>query len=499
MIHCLKEYAARLKDDGLLACSCEYPETAVRGLTYDSRNVSEGTLFVCKGAHFKVEYLHSAVKDGAVAYVSEADYGAAIPCLKVSDIRRAMVSLAEIFYDNAPSRLTIAGITGTKGKSTTTYYVKSILDRFLGRECAVFSSIDNYDGIEREESHLTTQEAMEIHRRCANAVRSGISHLVMEVSSQALKYGRTEGIKFAVGAFLNIGTDHISPIEHADFDDYFSSKLKIFSQCGTAVVNRACEHAEKILARAEKDCGNVVTFGIPGSNFYAEDVAPSREGISFTLVHNGGRYPVSLCMTGLFNVENALCAAAVCRSLGVPFDVITEGLAHATAPGRMEVFTSLDGKKTVIVDYAHNRLSFDALYSSASREYPGCEIIGVFGCPGMKALGRRRELPESAAAYASYVIVTEEDSGEEPFEKIAADVASALEKTGCPFCVTEDREQAVKKAILESGDRVVVLLTGKGRETRMKRGTLYIDTPSDVDFTLKYLGQYDNEVNGEKS
>ena len=498
MVHSLKEFAARLEKDGYLVREREYDDVPVLGLTYDSRQVSAGTLFVCKGAHFRTEYLQSALNLGAVAYVSETDYGLPVPCLRVTDVRKAMVSLAEVFYDNAPSKLTIIGITGTKGKSTTTYYVKAILDRFCGRECAVFSSIDNYDGIEREESHLTTQEAMEIHRRCANALKSGITHLVMEVSSQALKYDRVSGMRFAAGAFLNIGTDHISPIEHADFDDYFKSKLKIFSQCDTAVVNTSCEHGHEILDRAVSDCRSVLTFGKPGDDFYAENIVPSPDGISFDVVSGGRKYPMSICMTGLFNVQNALCACALCRAVGVPFETISLGLAGATAPGRMEVFSSLDGRKTVIVDYAHNRLSFDALYSSAAKEYTGKKIVGVFGCPGKKALGRRSELPESAAPYASRLIITEEDSGEEPFGEIAADIAAASKKAGCPYYVIEDREQAVKKAVFDCGDDVVILLTGKGRETRMKRGTAYIDTPSDVDYTLKYLEEY-NRSNGEKS
>lgn len=496
MIYGINEYKKILRDKNLLVRDCPTENILVKGLTYDNRSAGEGTLFVCKGAHFKTEYLIDAVKRGAIAYVSETEYGTQAPCLLVSDVRKAMVYLAELFYGNAPSKLVTVGLTGTKGKSTTAYYIKSVLDIFCGRECAILSSIDNYDGIEREESHLTTPEAMELHRHCANALKSGISHLIMEVSSQALKYDRVLDMNFDVAAFLNIGLDHISGIEHSDFEDYFSSKLKIFLSCKNAVVNRSCDYADRILSTAVGSGTNVVTFGrTPDCDYYPENIVSSPNGIKFEVVCGEGRFPLSICMTGLFNVDNALCATAVCRLLGVPFDTIGKGLKNATTPGRMEVFSSNDGNKIVNVDYAHNKMSFDALYSSTAEEYPGHKIVGIFGCPGGKAFGRRRDLPLSAAAYSSKIIITEEDSGEEPFSSIAADLEKNLKETSCPYEIIEDREEAIRQAILFSGEKVVVLLTGKGRETRMKRGTLYVDTPSDVDFTLKYLDLY----NGEKS
>ena len=242
--HTLKEYADALTRAGLLTATTLTPaaENAVIDcLSYDTRSLHGTSLFLCKGAHFKAEYLSAALAQGAAAYVAEKPYPVDAPQLLVSDIRYAMVVLGQLFYDHVTDKLTSVGITGTKGKSTTAYYVRSILNDWLTSEgkppCAILSSIDNYDGVITEESHITTPEVLELYQHFQNAYDSGISHLVMEVSSQALKVGRVRGMTFDVGAFLNIGTDHISPIEHPDFADYYASKLKLFDSCRVGCVN----------------------------------------------------------------------------------------------------------------------------------------------------------------------------------------------------------------------------------------------------------------------
>ena len=237
-VHTLKEYIGALRDADILSGSTIPEELLPRGiecLTYDTRALGANALFICKGAHFKEEYLRDALSRGAIAYVAERQHDTDAPCILVSDIRYSLVVLGQLFYDHVTDKLTSVGITGTKGKSTTAYYVRYILNDWLRAEnkpeCAILSSIDNYDGKGTEESHITTPEVLELYQHFENAYESGISHLVMEASSQALKYGRVRGITFDVGAFLNIGSDHISPIEHPDFEDYFASKLKIFDSC----------------------------------------------------------------------------------------------------------------------------------------------------------------------------------------------------------------------------------------------------------------------------
>ena len=243
-VHTLREYVDALRDAGILVESTVSDELAAREihcLTYDTRALSEDALFICKGAHFKEEYLCDALSRGAIAYVAEKKHNVDAPCLLVNDIRYSLVVLGQLFYNHVTDKLTSVGITGTKGKSTTAYYVRYILNDWLRAqsmpECAILSSIDNYDGKSTEESHITTPEVLELYQHFENAYESGISHLVMEASSQALKYGRVRGITYDVAAFLNIGSDHISPIEHPDFEDYFNSKLKIFDSCRFGCVN----------------------------------------------------------------------------------------------------------------------------------------------------------------------------------------------------------------------------------------------------------------------
>ena len=202
-----------------------------------------------------------------------------------------------------------------------------------------------------------------------------------------------------------------------------------------------------------------------------------------------------LCITmpGLFNVSNALAAVAMSYVLGIPEKYVASGLEKARAGGRMQIYKSRDERVIAIVDYAHNKMSFEALFNSVKVEFPGRKIIAVFGCPGGKAFLRRHDLAVAADENCDYIIITEEDSGEEPFNNIAKDIASNIEK--CDYSVTEDRGEAIRRAILDANDDIkVILITGKGEETRQKRGTQYIDCPSDVEYTLKYLEEYDNAV-----
>ena len=498
--HSLKEYIEALKEAGLLV-SCTVgdclQEKKIDCLSYDTRTLSGTSLFLCKGAHFKPEYLAEALKKGAAAYVSEREFPVEAPHILVRDIRYAMVVLGQLFYNHVTEKLVSVGITGTKGKSTTAYYLRAVLNEWLRAEgkpeCAILSSINNYDGVVREESHLTTPEVLDLYQHFENAVESGISYLVMEVSSQALKYGRVRGMHFSVGAWLNIGNDHISAIEHPTFEDYFSSKLKLFDLCSCGCVNTDAEHAEEALARARKAGCRVLTFGShPTDDICCEKIEKREDGTYFTVRSEQYNGEFSLTMPGIFNVSNALAAMAMSAALGVPEKYVRAGLRTARAGGRMQVYRSRDKEVTVIVDYAHNAMSFEALYRSTEVEYPDAKKISVFGCPGKKALQRRKDLGELSGKHCSYVYITEEDSGEEPFEKIAADIEKYV---ACPHTVLEDRAECIRRAILEQEGKRVILLTGKGEETRMKRGNEYVETPSDVDYTLRWLREYDEKRN----
>ena len=207
------------------------------------------------------------------------------------------------------------------------------------------------------------------------------------------------------------------------------------------------------------------------------------EDILFTVKTPRFQRELRLTMPGLFNVENALAAVAVCEGLNIPESAVYLGLMRARVPGRMEVYSNADSSITAIVDYAHNRMSFETLFQSTQREYPGRRIVSLFGCPGKKALDRRKDLGEIAGKYAELVVVTEEDSGEEDTLSICNEIAGHVRETGCACLVEPNRGEAIRKAVFScEGQSSVLLLTGKGAETRQKRGTEYIDVPSDVEY-----------------
>ena len=501
MKHTLSDYTALLEQRGLLAAPvpAELDQSApVELVSYDSRDVAPGTLFIRKGAHFKAEFLKTAQDKGAIAYVSEApDPESSLPCLQVKDMRLAIAPLADLFFDHPSGKLKAIGLTGTKGKSSTAYYLKSILDEYMAEkgapESGVISSIDTYDGLERFESHITTPDALDLQRHFDHAVRAGLEYLTMEVSSQALKYHRSLCTSFAAACFLNIGYDHISPIEHSDFEDYFSSKLRIFQQAAVNCVNLDCDHAGRILAAAQAAGNPVYTFSQrdPETDIYASQVRKRGEDILFQVRTRRYDREFRLTMPGLFNVENALAAIAVCEGLQIPQRHIYAGLEKARVPGRMEVYANADGTVAAIVDYAHNRMSFETLFHSVQAEYPGRRIVAVFGCPGLKALDRRRDLGEIAGKHSDLVILTEEDSGEEDTLSICRQIASYVAEQGCGYIIEPNRGEAIRRAVLGCGSPSVLLITGKGRETRQKRGREYIDVPSDVEYVGSFLQEYD--------
>ena len=499
-LHTLGEHIQLLQKHGLLAdsaVSIPQPERTVALVSCDSQHVIPDTLFICKGAHFKEQYLQDAVNKGAVAYIAAAPYAnVAAPCIRVTDVRHAMAVLADFYYNHPSHNLNVVGITGTKGKSSTSYYLKYIFDEFMaatgGKESGVLGSIDTYDGVERFESHLTTPEPLDLERHFSNAAGAGLDYMTMEVSSQALKYDRVYGVEFAAACFLNIGYDHISPIEHPDFEDYFQSKLRIFEQASVGCVNLDMDRADEVLAAA-KACPRVITFSQKNTSatVFADQVRKNGNDILFRVKTPRYLRKFRLTMPGLFNVENALAAIAVCEALGIPEQYIYVGLQKARVPGRMEVYSNSDDKVIAIVDYAHNRLSFEKLFESTRTEYPGRRIVTVFGCPGKKALDRRRDLGEISGKYSDMVFLTEEDSGEEDTEEICRQIAVHVEAQGCQYSIQPDRGEAIRQAILSCEEPTVILITGKGAETRQKRGIEYIDCPSDVDYTKDYLHEYD--------
>ncbi|MBQ9317067.1 MAG: UDP-N-acetylmuramoyl-L-alanyl-D-glutamate--2,6-diaminopimelate ligase [Atopobiaceae bacterium] len=468
--------------------------TSVSGVDCDSRVAAPGHIFVCKGAAFKPAYLASAVDKGAVAYLCDETLAPAlaaacpnVPALVATDLRRAMAVASAVAWGRPDQHIGVLGITGTKGKSTVAYMLRHILDGDeSGSGCGIMGSIDTYDGIEGFESVNTTPEAPDLWRHLANTRAAGLPYMVMEVSSQALKYDRVVNLDIDVACFLNIGRDHISPVEHPSFEDYFESKLRIFDQARVAVVSLDMDHASEVLARAAR-CERVVTFSVAddaaqrGADVWASDIRSEGGGIAFTVHSARGEREMRVSMPGLFNVDNALAAIAMCEAIGVADERIVAGLAHVRVPGRMELLQTADPRVCALVDYAHNKLSYQRFFSSVSKEFAGRKVIALFGAPGDKAQERRRELPEEASRWADLIIYTEEDPAHERVEDICAELAANTPE-GQAYEVICDRPAAIARAAevaFAAPEGAVVCLLAKGDETRQHEGDRFVPCETD--------------------
>lgn len=490
---------ALLRNEGLvLSHMLNQAETSeITGLSFDNRTIKQGEVFVCKGTAFRMQYLDLAIQAGASVYLSETVWKDDFPYIQVSDIRLAMAALAKAFYGEDAQSLRKIGITGTKGKSTVASFLNAILDDYHQAICgvptALISSILVYDGTVKEDAKLTTPEAMDLWRYLANAGKNGLDYAVCEVSSQALKYHRTKGVDFDVAVFLNIGEDHISDMEHSDFNDYFSSKLSIFQSSKVAVINSSSDHFDEVVLAAQDAGCEIVTFGfLPTDTLYCTGFSHRENGAAFEAKWKEDvllSYEISL--SGSYNVENALAALAVSKVFDVPYCYAKSGLLSAVAKGRGVRLSTRDKKITVIVDYAHNKMSMNALFSYATEAFPGQKIVSVFGAPGQKAKNRRADMGQAAAAFCDHVIITEDDPAGEELADICQEIADTVAKSGTPYDIVYQREDAIQKAFLLLEDGGVLLLCGKGAETSQKRKKGAEPYEGDEFFARKEIEIYD--------
>lgn len=500
----IKQAVELLEQDGLLVgydCPPQLLEHRFSHLSYSSADVTPDTFFICKGAAFKEEYLRDAIAKGAGVYLAQSLYEG-VDCLHilVSDIRKAMSLVSIAFYQKAYRNFRVVGLTGTKGKTTTTYFMKNILDAFCRRnpqlcaaqKSAVLSTVEVDTGIEHHEAHLTTPESPDLQRYFAQTRDSGLPFLTMEVSSQAYKLSRVYGMDFDIGMFLNIGEDHIGPLEHTDFEDYFSCKLQLMEHCRTAIVNREMDHAQRVLEHARAHAQRVLTFGKletadldDDDCWILRDIQKEEQGFTFTTSHGLAQDSWRIRMAGRFNVENALAAILAAKALGVDDQSIREGLLQNEVQGRMNLFEK-DGV-TVLVDYAHNFLSFQKLYESLKADYPGQRIVVVVGCPGGKAQLRRRDIGTLSGQNADYLYLTAEDPQFEDVRSICEEIASFVKPYGTPYEIIEDRAQAVEKAITTAQKGDVIVLAAKGEEVYQKVRGEYVYYESDLAIAKRLL------------
>ncbi len=503
----LKDYISALEKENLIECVpsnidiSNIENTLIEKVTHNSKEVTNNTLYICKGLNYKPSYLEEAIQNGAILYISEKENVTKtdFPHIIVNDIRKSLACISCMYYDYPAEKLNMIGITGTKGKSTTAYYIKSILDDYMKEhglpDTAIISSIDTYDGKTLKESLITSPESIDMQYYIRNSVDCNIKNLVMEVSSQALMLHRVHDIMYKVGAFLNISEDHISSIEHPTFENYFECKLRFFDQVETACVNLDSDYIDVILEHSKK-AKKVITFSQKDENADVYGYNVQKQGhnnISFCVKTPNFENEILLTMPGLFNVENALAAISIAIALDIPYSNIYNGLKVARASGRMESHVSKDGSIIVIVDYAHNKLSFQKLYESTKQEYPDKKIVTVFGCPGGKAQLRRRDLGTLAGIHSAISYLTAEDPGPEDAVDICKEIAEYIKNGPGDYKIIEDRGEAIKEAILENPNSVI-LITGKGNETRQKIGKQYVPCLTDTEYATEALEEYNKKI-----
>ena len=441
-------------------------ELEVSSIAYDSRKVGEGSLFVClKG--FEADghrYIPQALQAGAAALLVE-EAPAELPdvtVVRVEDSRRALALLSAAWFGHPARHMTMIGLTGTKGKTTTAHMVKGILEE-AGYKVGMIGTIGAFIGSERIPTKNTTPESYELHALFAHMLEEGCQCVVMEVSSQGLKLDRTAGIHFDYAAFLNLSPDHIGPGEHADFQEYLTCKSLLFRQCGTAVVNIDDPHWQEVTAAAP---ARYTVSLRKEADFMAGHIyniwAPGLLGVTFDL---SGRFDarLTLNMPGDYNAENALVAAGITWSMGVSSDVIQSALRKVQVKGRTQVLPQTPSGATFLIDYAHNALSMESLLSMLKGYHPR-RLVCLFGGGGNRAKQRRYDMGEIAGKYADLTIITLDNPRFEDPEAINADIIRGLEVHHGKYQVIMDREKAIQYLLDHCGKDDIVALIGKGHE-----------------------------------
>lgn len=438
----------------------------VNEVIYDSRKAAPGAVFVCmRGANVDSHrFAGDVTAKGVKVLVTEREVEVPedVTVLKVKNGRSALAYLAAARFGYPLRKMTSIGVTGTKGKTTTTYMIRSILEA-AGKKAGVIGTNGAVIGGVRYETKNTTPESYELQEYFAKMVEAGCQYLVMEVSSQGIMMHRVDGMEFDYGLFLNISPDHIGPNEHKDFEEYFHYKKQLLNRCRVGLVNRDDPKFHEITDGVS--C-QLYTFAVDHeADFMAKDIKcvwnDRFVGTKFS-VAGRENFPVAMSIPGRFNVLNGLAALAVAGFLGLPEERICHGLEHIHVDGRMEIAYA-SPEFTVIVDYAHNAVSMESLLKTL-REYSPKRLVCVFGCGGNRARDRRYSMGDISGRMADLSIITADNSRFERVEDILADIKSTLIKTGGAYEEIPDRREAIFHAVLSAKPGDMIAVIGKGHE-----------------------------------
>lgn len=440
----------------------------IKEVVCDSRKISEGCLFICI-CGYNVDghsFAEEAAQKKAAAIVVEKDVElpkvSDITVIKVEDTRYAMAFISAAYFGHPADRLKVIGITGTKGKTTTTYLIKSILEK-AGYKVGLVGTIETIIGDKHIPANNTTPESFLLQQYFKEMEEAGCEIVVMEAASQGLKLHRTQGFTFEIGIFTNLEPDHIGPNEHADFEEYQACKGRLFKQCRLGIVNKDDAHMEAVL---KGHTCQLETFGFDSSaDIYAEDLKlvnkPGELGIDFK-VKGKMNFEVEVPAPGRFSVYNALTAIAVCRHFKVETSQIQKALLGAHVKGRIEMVPVSD-QFTLLIDYAHNAMSLKSLLTTL-KEYNPARLVCLFGCGGNRSKIRRFEMGEVSGNYADLTIITSDNPRFEKPQDIIEDIKTGISRTEGKYIEICDRKEAIAYAIDHGQPGDIIVLAGKGHE-----------------------------------
>lgn len=438
----------------------------ISDIVYDSRKVVPNCLFVCVKGHLSNghQYAQDAYEKGAAAFIVEDDIAVetSVPVIKVESSRKALAYISADFFGNPGDKLKVIGITGTKGKTTTTYMVKSILEN-AGHKVGLVGTIEAIIGSTVVKANNTTPESYILQKYFNQMLNAGCDCVVMEVSSQGLMLHRTDGFTFELGIFTNIEPDHIGPGEHKDFDDYIHCKSLLFRQCRLGIVNADDPHLPKIL---QNHTCRLESFGFSQhADLRAKNVQlvsnPGYLGISYQ-TEGLLSMNVEVDVPGAFSVYNSLTAIAICRHFNISASVITKALKKAKVKGRIEMIPVSD-KFTLMIDYAHNAMALESLLTTL-KAYNPKRLVCLFGCGGNRSKLRRYDMGEVSGRLADLSVITSDNPRDEDPNAIIDDILVGIKKTDGKYIKITDRKEAIAYVIDNGIPGDIIVLAGKGHE-----------------------------------
>ena len=442
----------------------------IKGIESNSKNIKKGFMFVAiKG--FSVdghEFIKEAIENGASVIVVEdsskiksVKFPEDVTVILATNTREVLAISASNFYKNPSKKFKLIGITGTKGKTTTTFMIKEILEK-AGKKVGLIGTIAIYiNGDKLKDSDRTTPESLELQQLFAKMVDEGVEYVVMEVSSQSLKLHRVDGCEFDYVAFTNFSEDHISEKEHPDIKDYFESKLKLFNMCKNGFVNIDDLQGAKIPGMFPDS--EITRYGIDNSgDFLARDITITNSYVDFRAKLSDRNDRVKVDIPGRFTVYNALLAIAICKRIGIDAETMKEALLNVKVPGRSEM---VDNKLEIpiMIDYAHSPESLQNILK-AVKSYTRGRVISVFGCGGDRDARKRPVMGEISGKIADYTIITSDNPRTENPKSIVEEIEEGIKKTKGKYEVIIDRKEAIKKAIKMANKTDIIVLAGKGHE-----------------------------------